>query len=69
MYNIGEGLEFIFKGFVFFLIVAVILGIYSIYVTFFKDNKTIKTKEHPTVTWELKAKGQKVDTVWVYKFK
>jgi competence protein ComGF len=45
--------------------VAVVLGIYA----FSCDTKTIKVKERPIITWELKAKGQKVDTIWIYKFK
>lgn len=28
----------------------------------------IKTTTKPKITWELKADGQKVDTVWIYKF-
>ena len=29
----------------------------------------IKTQTKPEITWELKADKQKVDTVWIYKFK
>ncbi len=52
------------------LFVATLLGLgYFIYNFFFFDKKVIKTQVKPAITWELKAKGQKVDTVWVYKFK
>lgn len=50
-------------------VAVIILGMYSIYALFFKDNKTIKSTEKPSVTYEFKAKGQKVDTIWIYKFK
>lgn len=52
------------------LLIATVLGFgYFVYNFFFVDRHTIKTQVRPTITWELKAKGQKVDTVWVYKFK
>jgi hypothetical protein len=51
------------------LIAIIILAIYSIYSLFFIDRKTIKCTEKPKITYEFKAKGQKIDTVWVYKFK
>lgn len=50
-------------------VAVIILAIYSIYSLFFKDSKTIKCTEKPSVTYEFKAKGQKVDTVWIYKFR
>lgn len=54
----------------FIAVIIAILGIgYFCYDVFFTDKKTFKTETKPAITWELKAKGQKVDTVWIYKFK
>lgn len=69
MDGIASGLDIIFKGFILFFVVAVILGFYSIYVTFIKDNNTFETKTKPEITWKLEAKGQTVDTIWIYNFK
>lgn len=33
------------------------------------DHKKFKTQFKPTISWELKARGQSVDTVWIYQFK
>jgi hypothetical protein len=49
------------------LIVIVLFGYFLF--TVFKDKKTIKCTEKPSITYEFKAKGQKIDTVWIYKFK
>lgn len=52
---------------VFFILT--LLGAGYFVFNLFQDHKTIKTEEKPAITWELKAKGQTVDTVWIYKFK
>lgn len=52
------------------LAVAVIFfAAYSVYAFFFKNNKIVKTAEKPSITWELKARKQKVDTIFIYTFK
>lgn len=48
---------------------VIILGIYFVYSLLFKNNKTIKCTEKPSITYEFKAKGQRIDTVWIYKFR
>lgn len=67
--DIGEGFTFIFNLLILCVIVVVLFIGYGLYHTFIKDHNTIKTKEKPTITWELESKGQTVDTVWIYKFK
>lgn len=54
-------------------IIGVVLTIicfgYIIWNTFIADHKVFKTQKPPVITWELKAKGQSVDTIWIYTFK
>lgn len=50
------------------ILAVVCLFLLGYAVTSFINRKTIKTKNKPKVTWELQARGQKVDTVWIYKF-
>jgi ABC-type phosphate transport system permease subunit len=70
---VGDGFGQAFNGLITILVVAVVVAIlgfgYFIYNTFFANKKTFKTLEKPEITWELKAKGKTVDTVWIYKFK
>jgi hypothetical protein len=69
---IGDAIGSFFNGILTLLAVFFILTLlgagYFIF-SLFQDHKTIKTKEKPAITWELKAKGQTVSTVWIYKFK
>lgn len=51
------------------IILVVVMGIAGVLYWIFGDHKTFKTKEKPAISWELKAKGQNIDTIWVYKFK
>lgn len=67
MWNIGEGIDQLFKFALVCFIAAAIFGVYSLY-SFFKSNNVIKTNKPPTITWELKAKGHKIDTIWIYTF-
>ena len=62
-------LSAVFKLIQLLIIVGVILAIYSIYSFFFKDSKTIKCTKKPTIDYEIKGNGKKIDTVWIYKFK
>lgn len=55
-------LKILFFGFIALLV-------YAVYTTFFVDRNTIKCKEKPTISYEFKAEGKKIDTVWIYKFK
>jgi len=56
-------------GFIKICLLALVgFAAYSFYAFFFKG-KVIKTKVKPTITWELKGNGQKVDTVFIYTFK
>ena len=68
-----DGLSEFFNGLLTLLVICFVLAVlgvvYFCYSYFFKDHNTIKTKEKPTITWELESKGQTVDTVWIYKFK
>jgi H+/gluconate symporter-like permease len=50
------------------MVCTVVFGIYII-ADLLSPKKEFKTKEKPNITWELQAKGQSVDTVWIYKFK
>jgi hypothetical protein len=60
-------LDALYKGFISMLILSIIL-ISLLFSFIFDDNETIKTTSKPKITWELKAHGQKVDTIWIYKF-
>ena len=51
------------------LCLVIILSIYAIYSIFFIDKYTIECTEKPTITYEFKGQGKKIDTVWIYKFK
>jgi hypothetical protein len=51
------------------LFVFAVLGGISLVGSLTRNNKTIETQTKPTITWELKARGQKIDTIWIYKFK
>lgn len=68
-----DGLGNFFQALINLLVICFVVAVlglfYFCYSFFFKDDKTIKTKERPTITWELKAQGQSVDTIWIYKFK
>ena len=64
-----DGLEFFFKiGFI-AIVLTIVFGVYIFVDKAFINHKTFKTKSKPTISWELKANEQKVDSVWVYKFK
>ena len=39
-----------------------------IYSYFSHSSNKFKTNVKPKITWELKASGQKVDTIWIYEF-
>lgn len=65
--NIGEGINQLFKFGLICFIAAVIFGAYSLY-SWFKSTNIVKTHKPPTISWELKAKGHKIDTIWVYTF-
>lgn len=67
--SFGEGLENLFSFLAWCFVAAIVFGIYFVYDVFFKSTTTVKTEEKPSITWELKARGQKLDTVWIYKFK
>jgi hypothetical protein len=64
-------LSLFFKTLLILFIGCIVLGFYLIYSysIFFAHQFTFKTKIKPTITWELQAHGQKVDTVWIYEFK
>lgn len=63
----GNALSGIFNFLMVCFFIA-LLGVGYFVFTLFKDKKTFKTTEKPSISWELKAKGQKVDTIWIYKF-
>jgi len=62
------------RGFVQIFVVGVliILGLVG-FIFYQSSNKQskyiIETKIPPIITWKLEAKGQRVDTIWVYNFK
>jgi len=67
----GNALADIFKAAIVLIIILfalVMLGLGYVIKNEVKEN-TIKTQTKPEITWELKADKQKVDTVWIYKFK
>ena len=67
----GNALADIFKAAIVLIIILfalVMLGLGYVIKNEVKEN-TIKTQTKPEITWELKANNQKVDTVWIYKFK
>jgi Tfp pilus assembly protein PilO len=67
----GNALADIFKAAIVLIIILFALVVLSL--GYFIKNQvrenTIKTQTKPEITWELKAAKQKVDTVWIYKFK
>lgn len=63
---IGAGLNTLFNMFIAFVILAILGVAYFSYSVF--KTKEIRTTTKPTISWELKSKGQTVDTVWIYKF-
>lgn len=67
MWNIGEGIDQLINFAFICFIAAAIFGAYSLY-SFFKSHNVVKTNKPPAITWELKAKGQKIDTTWIYTF-
>jgi Tfp pilus assembly protein PilO len=67
----GNALAEIFKTAVILIIILfalVVLGLGYFIKNEIKED-IIKTQTKPEITWELKADKQKVDTVWIYKFK
>ena len=67
----GNALADIFKAAIVLIVILfalVMLGLGYVIKNEVKEN-TIKTQTKPEITWELKADKQKVDTVWIYKFK
>jgi len=66
---IAKGIEFL-VGILFIAVIVAVFGIgYFVYNFFFANHKKIKTTGKPTISWELKANKQTVDTVWIYEFK
>jgi hypothetical protein len=70
----GEMVRDIGSGFSKLLKILLLLTITCVgFITFFLvkscENTSIKeTKKKPAITWKLEAKGQKIDTIWIYKF-
>lgn len=68
-YGIGSMLNGLMTLIAVFGIGLLSCGIFLIVHFTTVNHKQFKTTTPPVITWELKAHGQKVDTVWVYKFK
>ena len=51
------------------LFIFAVLGGISLVGSLTRNDKRIETQSKPTITWELKARGQKIDTIWIYNFK
>lgn len=68
MTTFDEALTNIFNFLIVCFFIA-LLGIGFFIYSMFSEKSTFKTKSKPVITWELKAKGQTIDTVWIYTFK
>ena len=57
--------------FVIFLAIAALSICYFAYtgINNWLNGTIVKTKTKPSISWELKAHKQKVDTIWIYQFK
>lgn len=47
---------------------AIGFGLYILFDKFGRSHDVYKTSKKPSISWELKTNGQKIDTVWVYTF-
>lgn len=65
----GNGLGCLFWAAIIGTILSILGIVYFLYNVFIAEHKTFKTTGKPAITWELKAHGKTVDTVWIYTFK
>ena len=69
---VGDGLsevfDLMFKGIIFFILVAIATSVYSIYVTFWKE-PSLESRVPLQPEIRLETDGKKIDTIYVYKLK
>lgn len=65
--GIGDGIKFLYNGFLVLLLVVILFVIYTIY-SFFKET-IIESEVRLEPTIKLTTNGSTVDTIYVYKLK